>query len=117
MTTEAPRLPATRADITHRLTRLIEAAAGQAAAVAVVQGPPLSGKTHVATEAAAIAHRIAEGPHFANTVTKVQLEREMDVSFSAAIEMEAQAQAICMMHPDFREAFDAWTEKRAPKFR
>lgn len=68
-------------------------------------------------EATAVAHRIAEGPHFANTVTKVQLEREMDVSLSTAIEMEAQAQAICMMHPDFREAFDSWTEKRAPRFR
>lgn len=68
-------------------------------------------------EASAIAHRMAEGPHFANTVTKVQLEREMDVSLSAAIEMEAQAQAICMVHPDFREAFDAWTEKRAPRFK
>lgn len=68
-------------------------------------------------EATAVARRIADGPHFANTVTKVQLEREMDVSLSAAIEMEAQAQAICMMHPDFREAFDAWTEKRAPRFK
>lgn len=68
-------------------------------------------------EATAIAHRMAEGPHFANTVTKVQLEREMDVSLSAAIEMEAQAQAICMVHPDFREAFNAWTEKRAPRFK
>ena len=68
-------------------------------------------------EATAIAHRMAEGPHFANTVTKVQLEREMDVSLSAAIEMEAQAQAICMVHPDFREAFDAWTEKRPPRFK
>lgn len=68
-------------------------------------------------EASAMAHRIAEGPHFSNTVTKVQLEREMDVSLSAAIEMEAQAQAICMVHPDFREAFNAWSEKRPAKFR
>lgn len=68
-------------------------------------------------EATAIAHRIAEGPHFSNTVTKVQLEREMDVSLSAAIEMEAQAQALCMMHPDFREAFESWRDKRAPRFR
>ncbi len=68
-------------------------------------------------EAEALARRIADGPHFANTVTKVQLEREMDVSLSTAIEMEAQAQAICMLHPDFREAHDAWREKRAPRFR
>lgn len=68
-------------------------------------------------EATAVARRIAEGPHFSNTVTKVQLEREMDVSLSAAIEMEAQAQALCMMHPDFREAFESWRDKRAPRFR
>ncbi len=68
------------------------------------------------TEAGRLARRIADGPHFSNTITKVQLEREMDVSLSAALEMEAQAQAICMMHPDFREAYDAWVEKRAPRF-
>jgi enoyl-CoA hydratase/carnithine racemase len=68
-------------------------------------------------EARALARRIADGPAFANAMTKEMLEREADVSLSAAIEMEAQAQAICMMHPDFREAFDAWTEKRAPRFR
>jgi enoyl-CoA hydratase/carnithine racemase len=68
-------------------------------------------------EALALARRIADGPAFANAMTKEMLEREADVSLSAAIEMEAQAQAICMMHPDFREAFDAWTDKRAPRFR
>ena len=26
------------------------------------------------------------------------------------------AQALCMQHPDFREAYDAWVEKRAPRF-
>ncbi len=68
-------------------------------------------------EAGAIARRIADGPAFANGVTKVQLDREMDVSLDAAIEMEAQAQAICMLHPDFREAHEAWKEKRRPNYR
>jgi enoyl-CoA hydratase/carnithine racemase len=71
----------------------------------------------VLPEAQAVARRLADGPAFANSVTKVQLHREMDVSLDAAIEMEAQAQAICMTHPDFREAYDAWVEKRAPRFR
>jgi enoyl-CoA hydratase/carnithine racemase len=65
----------------------------------------------------ALARRIADGPAFANTMTKVQLDREMDVSLDAAIEMEAQAQAICMLHPDFREAHEAWKEKRRPRYR
>ena len=30
---------------------------------------------------------------------------------------EAQAQAICMEHPDFREANDAWSQKRDPQWR
>jgi enoyl-CoA hydratase/carnithine racemase len=68
-------------------------------------------------EATAIARRIADGPAFANGMTKEMLEREMDVSLSAAIEMEAQAQAICMVHPDFREAHEAWREKRKPRYR
>lgn len=68
-------------------------------------------------EAYAVARRIADGPAFANGVTKTQLDREMDVSLDAAVEMEAQAQAICMLHPDFREAHEAWKEKRAPRFR
>lgn len=71
----------------------------------------------VVPEAQRIARRIATGPAFANGVTKVQLHREMDVSLEAAIEMEAQAQAICMQHPDFREAHDSWVEKRPPRFR
>lgn len=68
-------------------------------------------------EARAIAARIAAGPAFANGVTKEMLEREMDVPLATAIEMEAQAQAICMAHPDFREAHEAWKEKRAPRYR
>lgn len=64
-----------------------------------------------------LARAIADGPAFANAMTKEMLEREADVSLSAAIEMEAQAQAICMVHPDFREAHDAWREGRAPRFR
>ncbi|MDP2312581.1 MAG: enoyl-CoA hydratase family protein [Pseudomonadota bacterium] len=69
------------------------------------------------TEALGIARRIASGPAFANGVTKTQLDREMDVSLDAAIEMEAQAQALCMLHPDFREAHLAWKESRKPQYR
>lgn len=65
----------------------------------------------------ALARRIADGPAFANTITKTQLHREMDVSLDAAIEMEAQAQAICMAHPDFREAHEAWKAQRPPRYR
>jgi enoyl-CoA hydratase/carnithine racemase len=58
------------------------------------------------------AEKLADGPAFAHSVTKEMLEKE----HGQALEAEAQAQAICMMHPDFRSAHDAWKEKRKPRF-
>ena len=49
-------------------------------------------------------------------MTKQMLESEAQMSLAAAIEAEAQVQAICMQHPDFREAYEAWREKRPPRF-
>jgi enoyl-CoA hydratase/carnithine racemase len=63
-----------------------------------------------------LARKLAEGPAFAHAMTKQMLEDEHAMSLDDAIEAEAQAQAICMMHPDFREAFDALMNKRAPRF-
>src|SRR5438477_3184477 len=63
-----------------------------------------------------LAERLARGPAFALSVTKEMLNREMNVSFDAALELEAQAQAICMQHPDYREAYEAFVEKREPVF-
>jgi enoyl-CoA hydratase/carnithine racemase len=62
------------------------------------------------------ADRLARGPAFAHTMTKQMLESEHGMSLAAAIEAEAQAQAICMAHPDFRAAYDANKEKRPPRF-
>ncbi|MCB9526008.1 MAG: enoyl-CoA hydratase family protein [Myxococcales bacterium] len=67
-------------------------------------------------EALALAGKLARGPFFAHQMTKQMLEDEATLNLREAIEAEAQAQAICMAHPDFREAFDAWTEKRPPRF-
>lgn len=67
-------------------------------------------------EAHAVARRIADGPAFANGMTKEALLRELDVSLDTALEMEAQAQAICMAHPDFRAAYDAWVAKQPPRY-
>jgi len=63
-------------------------------------------------EARALAAKLAAGPAFAHGVTKQMLESEHTMSLAAAIEAEAQAQAICMMHPDFRAAYDAWKAKK-----
>jgi len=67
-------------------------------------------------EAHAFATTLAKGPAFAHAMTKRMLEYEAHVDFATGIEAEAQAQAICMQHPDFREAYDAHVEKRPPRF-
>jgi enoyl-CoA hydratase/carnithine racemase len=61
--------------------------------------------------ATAWAERLANGPAFAHAMTKQMLEAEGTMSLDQAIEAEAQAQAICMMHPDFRTAHEGWTQK------
>jgi enoyl-CoA hydratase/carnithine racemase len=66
--------------------------------------------------AQALAARLASGPAFAHAMTKQMLESEHGMTLEQAIEAEAQAQAICMQHPDFRTAFEAWKEKRPIRF-
>jgi enoyl-CoA hydratase/carnithine racemase len=68
-------------------------------------------------EAQALARELARGPTFAHGVTKTQLDREWAVSLETAIEMEAQAQAICMATNDFRRAFEAFAAKKVPEFK
>jgi enoyl-CoA hydratase/carnithine racemase len=67
-------------------------------------------------EAEALARTLASGPTFAHGITKTQLNNEWAVSLETAIEMEAQAQAICMATNDFRRAFEAFAAKRTPEF-
>jgi enoyl-CoA hydratase/carnithine racemase len=67
-------------------------------------------------EAQSWANTLASGPSFANGMTKNQLNQEWDMSLDAAIEAEAQAQAICMQTKDFRRAYDAFVAKRKPVF-
>jgi enoyl-CoA hydratase/carnithine racemase len=62
------------------------------------------------------ADKLARGPAFAHTMTKQMIASEADLSLANALEAEAQAQAICMAHPDFREAYEANKAKRAPRF-
>jgi enoyl-CoA hydratase/carnithine racemase len=63
-----------------------------------------------------LAERLAQGPAFALAKTKELLDREAHMNLEAALECEAQAQAICMQHPDYREAYEAFVAKRTPQF-
>jgi enoyl-CoA hydratase/carnithine racemase len=67
-------------------------------------------------EARELAASLAAGPNFAHAMTKRMLDQEWDMSVDAAIEAEAQAQAICMQTRDFERAYRAFAEKRAPEF-
>ncbi|NNC71922.1 MAG: enoyl-CoA hydratase family protein [Sphingomonadaceae bacterium] len=67
-------------------------------------------------EAQVLARGLADGPTFAHGITKTQLATEWNVSLETAIEMEAQAQAICMATKDFRRAFEAFAAKETPVF-
>ncbi|HEX7998370.1 MAG TPA: enoyl-CoA hydratase family protein [Pyrinomonadaceae bacterium] len=64
-----------------------------------------------------LAERLARGPSFALAMTKEMLNREMETSLDTALEWEAQAQATCMQHPDYREAYEAFVAKREPQFK
>jgi enoyl-CoA hydratase/carnithine racemase len=67
-------------------------------------------------EAQALARDLAAGPTVANAVTKKQLDAEWHVSVDQALNMEAEAQAVCMETNDFRRAYEAFAAKQKPVF-
>ena len=70
----------------------------------------------LADTAAELAAQIADGPGFANTMTKRMLQMEWAMSVEQAVEAEAVAQALCMTTADFRRAYDAFVAKQRPVF-
>jgi len=67
-------------------------------------------------EALALAAAFADGPTFANAMTKRMLETEWAMSVETAIEAEAVAQALCMETEDFARAYRAFAAKQKPVF-
>jgi enoyl-CoA hydratase/carnithine racemase len=70
----------------------------------------------VLTAATALATELADGPTFANAMTKRMLEMEWAMSVDSAIEAEAVAQALCMETEDFSRAYRAFAAKQKPVF-
>lgn len=62
------------------------------------------------------AAALAGGPSFALEITKDALNREAHMDLATALEAEAQIQASLMLHPDFREAYEAFRSKRPARF-
>jgi enoyl-CoA hydratase/carnithine racemase len=67
-------------------------------------------------EATEVAARLARGPSEAHGVTKQALNEEAAMDLVAAVEYEARVQAECMRHPNFREAYEAFRDRREPRF-
>ena len=70
----------------------------------------------VLAEATELANELADGPTFANAMTKRMLEMEWAMSVEQAIEAEAIAQALCMETEDFARAYRAFAAKQKPVF-
>lgn len=65
----------------------------------------------------ALARTLADGPTLALAQTKSLLTREMDMSLSSAMELDAMTQALLMTSADHTEFHTAFNEKRRPNWR
>jgi len=62
------------------------------------------------------ARSLSRGPSMGLAVTKRMLNAEASMTLAEAMQAEGWIQAECMKHPDYREAYEAFVEKRAPDF-
>lgn len=65
---------------------------------------------------AKLAERLAHGPTWALSMTKHMLNNELHMDLLSAIEAEAQAQALLLRGLDHKEFYQAYQEKRTPRF-
>ena len=70
----------------------------------------------VEAQAMEMAQKLAKGPGMGLAITKRMLNAEAHMEFGEAMQAEGWVQAECMKHPDYREAFEAFTEKRPKDF-
>ncbi|MGZ3640353.1 MAG: enoyl-CoA hydratase family protein, partial [Ktedonobacterales bacterium] len=62
------------------------------------------------------AERLAKGPSLAIGMTKRMITNEMGMDLVAAVEAEAQAQALLLMGEDHRIFYEAFTAKQKPQW-
>lgn len=74
------------------------------------------GQEEVLDKALELAARLAKGPAFGLEITKKLLLREAHMDVRSAMATEVEIQAACMLHPDFRSAYEAFKAKREPVF-
>src|SRR4051812_42683965 len=71
----------------------------------------------IATEARALAARLAAGPTRSLGLSKVLLNRTFDTDFATLLDLEAASQALAASTTDVKEGLTAIREKRDPNFR
>jgi enoyl-CoA hydratase/carnithine racemase len=64
-----------------------------------------------------LAERLIKGPVYSYGVTKLMINNEWTMDIHAALEAEAQAQALMMMGNDHRAFYEAFREKTKPEFK
>ena len=69
------------------------------------------------TASMTLARRLAEGPSLALAATKRMIENEWNMDLAAALEGEAQVQALMMMGEDHKAFYTAFRNKGTPKFK
>jgi enoyl-CoA hydratase/carnithine racemase len=67
-------------------------------------------------EVQALARTLAAGPTLAYAQTKSLLTRELEMSMTAAVELDAMTQALLMTSRDHAEFHAAFTERRPPRW-
>ena len=72
--------------------------------------------TDLMSEARSLAERLARGPSLGLEITKQMIFREASMDLESAMVAETEIQAPCMEDPNFREAYEAFIEKRKPEF-
>ena len=65
---------------------------------------------------AELARRLADGPTLAYAQTKALITRELDMSLSGAMELDAMTQALLMTTDDHAEFHAAFTGRRPPRW-
>lgn len=70
----------------------------------------------VMTVAATFAERLARGPAEGLAASKRALDLEAAMTLEQALDHEARVQAGLMLHPDYREAYEAFRARRPARF-
>ena len=68
------------------------------------------------TAAGEMAAALAKGPSMGLAITKRMLNAEASMELGEAMQAEGWIQAECMRHPDYKESYQAFVEKRQADF-